>query len=67
LVTGEQGFEHDNWFGRIGTVLLIDGVLLGAVTRPETHPAAVAREMAEGLLDTTSGAAAHGRSARGDM
>lgn len=34
-------------------LLLIDGVLVGALTRPETHPAAAAREMAEGILDTT--------------
>jgi AcrR family transcriptional regulator len=32
-------------------LLLIDGVLVGAVTRPETHPAKAAREMAEGVLD----------------
>jgi len=32
-------------------LLLIDGVLVGAVTRPETHPARAARELAEGVLD----------------
>jgi AcrR family transcriptional regulator len=32
-------------------LLLIDGVLVGAVTRPETHPAKAARELAEHLLD----------------
>jgi AcrR family transcriptional regulator len=40
-------------------LLLIDGVLVGAVTRPEAHPAKAAREMAEGVLDadtTASGA-----------
>jgi hypothetical protein len=37
-------------------LLLIDGVLVGAVTRPETHPAEAAREMAERVLDTTTDA-----------
>jgi AcrR family transcriptional regulator len=32
-------------------VLLIDGVLIDAVTRPETHPALAARELAEHILD----------------
>jgi AcrR family transcriptional regulator len=31
-------------------LLLIDGVLVGAVTRPETHPAKAARELAEHVL-----------------
>ena len=34
-------------------LLLIDGVLVGAVTRPETHPAKTVREMAERVLDAT--------------
>jgi AcrR family transcriptional regulator len=32
-------------------LLLIDGVLVGAVTRPQTHPAKAARELAERVLD----------------
>jgi len=32
-------------------LLLIDGVLIDAVTRPETHPAKAARELAEQVLD----------------
>jgi AcrR family transcriptional regulator len=32
-------------------LLLIDGVLVDAVTRPGTHPARVARELAERVLD----------------
>jgi AcrR family transcriptional regulator len=34
-------------------LLLIDGVLVGAVTRPEAHPAKAAREMAETVLHAT--------------
>jgi len=32
-------------------LLLIDGVLVGAVTRPEKHPAKAARELVERVLD----------------
>jgi AcrR family transcriptional regulator len=39
-------------------LLLIDGVLVGAVTRPETHPAKAAREMAERVLDAAPADAA---------
>ncbi|MGA9875390.1 MAG: TetR/AcrR family transcriptional regulator [Solirubrobacteraceae bacterium] len=34
-------------------LLLIDGVLVHAVTRPETHPAKAARELAEHVLDVS--------------
>jgi AcrR family transcriptional regulator len=34
-------------------LLLIDGALVDAVTRPETHPANAARELAEHVLDTS--------------
>ncbi len=34
-------------------LLLIDGVLTDAVTRPETHPAKAARELAEHILDVS--------------
>ena len=34
-------------------LLLIDGVLIDAVTRPETHPAKAARELAEHILDVS--------------
>lgn len=33
-------------------LLLIDGILAAGATRPETHPAAAARELAEHILDT---------------
>jgi len=36
-------------------VLLIDGVLIDAVTRPEIHPALAARELAEQILDIGRG------------
>ena len=34
-------------------LLLIDGVLVGAVTRPEAHPAKAARELAEHVLNVS--------------
>lgn len=36
-------------------LLLIDGVLIDAVTRPGTHPALAARELVEHIIDTRPG------------
>jgi AcrR family transcriptional regulator len=42
-------------------LVLIDGVLVDAVTRPETHPAQIARELAEHVLDAAGADQRRGR------